>query len=187
MTAPAPALAPAVAPGRGRPVHWDEAEPGRLAADLAGLAEVAPGLVYDAHARTWRGRLPRWPFARPEPAGLALLVPQGLLAEVRPSPAHPLEQPAVYPLDTDVAAWHRLDQRWHVAGDGRLCLSQGPLAWEPEDPLADVVLKAAGWRCELALLRARVVAAMSIDGIVDDPSRDRLFLDAALTDGGWPP
>jgi hypothetical protein len=169
-----------------RVVHWDAAEPDRLAADLVDTAAVAPDLAYDAGVRAWRGRLPRWPFSRPEPAGLAALLPRGMQAEIRTSPAHPLEEPAVYPLDVDVEVWHRLDQRWHVAGDGRLCLAQGPLAWEPEDSLSEVVLKAAGWRCELVLLEAGVVTAMSVNGIVTDPSRDCLFAWAALTDCGWP-
>lgn len=164
------------------PVHWDEAEPSRLAQDTADLLLAAPGLAYAPARREWEGRLPLWPFPRPRPAGLLALLPEGMLVRIATSPAHPLEEPAVYPLDVDIEVRHRLDHHWHVAGDGRLCLTQGPLAWEPEDSISELVLKAAAWRCELILLQAGVIREMSEKGIVSDTSRDHMFAQAALTE-----
>lgn len=164
-----------------RQVHWDEAEPARLAFDLEDLSVAAPALRYDAQQRVWQGRLPLWPFPRPVPPGLLVVLPEGMNARIEPSPAHPLEEPAVFPLDVDVEVRHRLDHRWHISGDGRLCLTRGPLAWEPEDRISELVLKAAAWRCELALLQAGVVTAMSQNGIASDAAHDHLFAYAART------
>lgn len=167
--------------GERRPIHWDEAEPARLALDHDDLAAIAPDLRWNPEKRCWTGRLPRWPFDRPEPAGLVQLLPQGMTVQVRPSPAHPLTEPAIFPIDVDIEVRHRLDHRWHLAGDGRLCLLRTPLDWRPEDRLSELILKAAAWRCKLTLLETEVVTAMTENGIVSDGSRDHLFGYAALS------
>jgi len=162
-------------PGERRPIHWDEAEPARLALDTHDLGTVEPDLRWHPDRRCWTGRLPRWPFERAEPAGLRQLLPLGMCVLVQPSPAHPLAEPAIFPTDVDIEVWHRLDHRWHLSGDGRLCLLRSPLDWQPDDLISELLLKAVAWRCELTLLESGVVPAMTENGIASDASRDHLF------------
>lgn len=163
-------------------LRWWDVEPVRLQHDLDDVAAIAPDLHYQGDGR-WAGQLPRWPFRRPEPSGLRALLPTGLEVLVETAAAHPLVEPAVHPLDVDLEIIRRLDHRWHLGGDGRLCLLQSPLAWRPADRISELLLKAAGWWCELALLQVGVTERMSEAGIVSDASRDHLFGYAAQLAG----
>jgi hypothetical protein len=64
-------------------------------------------------------------------------------------------------------------------GDGSLCLLQDDAAWTGRDSVVDLLLKAAGWRVEYALMRAGVIEAMTLRGIVDDDQLDHLVTPAA--------
>lgn len=55
-----------------------------------------------------------------------------------------------------------------------LCLLQADAAWSGRDSIVDLLLKAAGWRIEYALMRAGLVRAMTVHGIADDDSLDHL-------------
>lgn len=166
---------------------WNEAEPRIEERDLAAVAAFAPGLVYEpptsaepqAFHGGWVGRIPVWPFDRPEPAGLADLVPQGALVRVTYPAAYPMVPPRVYALDPEPTIEQRTQHIWHVAPGGSLCLLQTEADWTPQATPVDLLLKAAGWRIEYALMVAGAVGAMSVNGIVSDGCRDTLISETA--------
>jgi hypothetical protein len=161
-------------------VTWWECEPRRLARDLREVGELFPELMWTSEgAGGWDGRLPRWPFQRPEPDGLHELVGEkGLLVAVRYRHAYPVVEPAVFPLDPVPRLQEYLHTRFHVKGDGSLCLLQDFSTWTGRQSVTDLLVKAAGWRIEYALLRAGVVESMTVNGIVNDDCRDLLVAEA---------
>lgn len=171
------------------PVLWTAAEPGRLVRDRNEIGGFAPEAVYrdpvedpDSRFRHggWSGRLPRWPFERPEPDLLAQLIgPEGLPFELSYSAAHPMVPPTIYPLDPDPTFEERTQTAWHVAPGGSLCLLRSDGDWKPETSVVELLLKAAGWRFEYALMKAGVISAMSVSGIVSDSASDHLVAEAA--------
>jgi len=156
---------------------WWQEDPRRLEREVASMSQVAPELAWSAEAGAWAGRLPVWPFERPEPAGLEELVIEPLQVLVVPSAAHPMIAPAFVPQDVDVPAGAIGFTEWHVAPDQSLCLLQSAAAWRPEGTIADLVPKASGWYIEYLLLRRGSVKAMTINGIVTDPSIDDVIRD----------
>jgi hypothetical protein len=162
------------------PATWWRCEPRRLARDRAEIAELFPDLEWrDVGAGLWVGRLPRWPFSRPEPAGLADLVGDlGLDVAVEYGHAYPMVAPSIHPMDIEVGFLERTDQRWHVMGDSSLCLLQSHAEWDPRGSIVDLLLKAAGWRVEYALMKTGVIEAMTINGIVVDDQIDHLIATA---------
>lgn len=163
---------------------WWECEPARLARDQEEVWADFPDLrwVPDGAGR-WEGTLPRWPFARPEPDGLGELVGElGMPVVLCYGHAYPMVPPSIFPIDPqpDVAEW--TVHRWHVMGDGSLCLLQDDVLWDPRQSVVDLLLKATGWRIEYALVKAGVVDAMSTNGIVTDSSRDDLIACAVADD-----
>jgi hypothetical protein len=166
---------------------WTEAEPGIEARDVAAVGAFAPDIAYTPPMVSvdqifhggWKGRLPLWPFDRPEPAGLTELVPSGVFVRVMYPAAYPMVPPRVYALDPEPSIDERTQQIWHVAPGGSLCLLQTEEDWTPQTTPVDLLLKAAGWRIEYALMKAGVVEVMTTNGIVNDDSRDALIADAA--------
>jgi hypothetical protein len=67
------------------------------------------------------------------------------------------------------------DTIWHVAPGQSLCLFQSEGLWIPEASITDLLLKAAGWRIEYALMHAGAIERMSEHGIVSDASFDALI------------
>lgn len=176
------------------PILWTEAEPARLRRDLEEIARFAPELEYHPPASDgspfphggWLGRLPVWPFERPEPDGLHDLIGQaGADVAVICSAAHPVVPPRVVPGDPEPTLHQQTQNAWHVAPDGSLCLLQSQGAWQPEASVTDLLAKAAGWRIEFALMQAGVIDRMSTRGIVMDASHDHLI--AAAVDAAAPP
>jgi hypothetical protein len=167
-------------------VTWWQCEPRRLARDRAEVAEHFGDLKWlGAGAGGWRGRLPRWPFARPAPVGLVDLIGEsGLLVGVEYGHAYPMVPPLIHPLDPEPDVMERTDHRWHVSGDGSLCLLQDDAAWTGRGSVVDLLLKAAGWRVEYALMKAGVIEAMTERGIVEDDQYDRLIAAAVDAAGG---
>jgi hypothetical protein len=102
---------------------------------------------------------------------------------VRCGQAYPAVPPHIYPLDPEPELVERTQQRWHVNGDGTLCLFQSEAVWNPRATLGDVLLKAAGWRIEYALMKGGFIEAMTISGIVNDPSLDELISHCAVNSG----
>jgi len=171
------------------PIFWTEVEPERLARDLADVAAVAPDMHFQAPGvfggtelhGMWVGQLPVWPLARPVPDGLDALVPTGLECMALYSASHPMIPPQVRPISPEPLLLERSQHKWHVAPAGALCLMQSTGDWDPGDSVADLLVKAAAWRVEYALMKASLIEAMSLSGIVSDPSFDHLIAKAVET------
>ena len=91
---------------------------------------------------------------------------------VRCGQAYPAAPPCIVPLDPAPEIGERTQQRWHVNGDGTLCLFQNEAVWSTRATLVDVLLKAAGWRIEYALIKAGLMESMTDRGIVTDTKLD---------------
>jgi hypothetical protein len=174
--------------GSRAPIFWPDAEPQILERDLAAIPTVAPDLAYQppemvggqvVHHGRWVGRLPVWPFDRPMPERLRELVPEGASVVMWYSAAHPVLPPRITVIDPQPELDERTQHRWHVAPGGSLCLLQTEGDWTPETSPVELLLKAAGWRIEYALMKAGVVESMTTNGIVSDPTRDHLIAEIA--------
>ncbi|GAB2996489.1 hypothetical protein LWP59_18495 [Amycolatopsis acidiphila] len=176
-----------VVAARHKPEMWWECEPRRLERDKGEIAECCSDLKWiPQDAGRWEGRLPLWPFARPEPASLRqLLGKDGMPVIVRYSQAYPMVPPAIYPLSPEPDLIEYTQTRFHVMGDGSLCLLQDDYTWTGRESIVDLLMKAAGWRVEYALVKSGLVNAMTINGIVSDPSRDHLIEQAAQLTSNW--
>jgi hypothetical protein len=168
-------------------ILWTDAEPGIKERDGAAIRAFAPGMEYLHPVATsglvfhggWKGRLPIWPFDRAKPAGLAALLDEGVLVQVSYPAAYPMVPPRIYALDPEPTIEQRTQHIWHVAPGGSLCLLQSEGDWTPQATPVDLLLKAAGWHIEYALMKAGVVDTMTTNGIVNDGSRDTLIAEAA--------
>lgn len=170
-------------------VLWPDAEPAVLRRDRVEISAFAPDLNYQppetvggkvAHHGRWTGRLPVWPFDRPVPDGLWDLVPEGASVVMSYSAAHPVLPPRITVTDPEPELQERTQHRWHVAPGGSLCLLQTEGDWTPETSPVELLMKAAGWRIEYALMKAGILEAMSTNGIVSDHMRDHLIAEAAV-------
>lgn len=167
------------------PVTWWQCEPRRLARDQTEIADRFPGLTWHAPgAGRWTGRLPRWPFVRSEPPELIELIGTGgLPVSVEYGHAYPMVPPRIYPLDPEPSIHERTEHTWHVMGDGSLCLLQEAAAWSGRDSIVGLLLKAAGWRVEYALMKTGMIETMTLCGIVENDQLDHLVA-AAVKAGG---
>jgi hypothetical protein len=159
---------------------WWQCEPKRFASDTAEIAAAFPDLTWRSDGPgDWIGHLPIWPFDRTEPPGLHELIGgKGLEVGVFCGHAYPVVRPAIHPLDPEPLIIERTQHRWHVNGDGSLCLLQNEATWTGRASIVDLLTKAAGWRVEYALMKTGVIEAMSERGIVDDASFDHLVREA---------
>lgn len=164
--------------------EWWHHEPGRLAEDRRQLQSRFPALTWStAENGLWIGDLPMWPFDRDPPQDLDLLLGgRGLQAIVRCGQAYPAAPPSVIPLEPEPEIEERTQQRWHVNGNGSLCLFQNEAVWNTRGTLVDVLLKAAGWRIEYALMKTGLIDTMTINGIVTDPALDDTIAKIGLQD-----
>ncbi|EDY55718.1 MULTISPECIES: hypothetical protein [Streptomyces] len=169
-TAPTPA-------GTAPNYSWWASEPRRLHRDREEIAAHFPGLAWSEEgAGSWEGTLPRWPFDRPEPAHLTSWIgEEGLRLRVEYSQAYPMVAPRLVPLDPLPKPYEWTQTRWHVNGDATLCLLREAALWTGRDSIVDLLLKAAGWRVEYALMKHNKIERMSDNGIVDDDRFDRLL------------
>lgn len=158
-------------------VPWWEAEPSRLRRDRAEVIAAFPEVTFIEEGQGgWRGRLPLWPFERPAPAGLeALTLSKGLTFELRYGAAYPVVYPWIFPLDPEPEPMELTQTRWHVLGNGALCLFQTQQDWDPASSVVDLLRRAAGWRIEYALLRSGALQSMTLAGIVRDSALDELI------------
>ena len=163
------------------PINWWDAEPARFARDQDEVAARFPRLTWTkSGAGSWEGRLPMWPFERPEPPGLSrILGDVGMEVIIVYRQAYPIVPPRLYPVDPRPEPVERTQHRWHVNGDGSLCQFQSETVWDPRDSICDLILKAAGWRVEYALMKAGALEQMTLHGIVDDSSLDNLVTAAS--------
>lgn len=145
----------------------------RLDADTRAIEQVFPelGPIAGGPGRGWSGRLPVWPFERSAPArfrddvkGLEMLL---LFPE-----SYPMAMPDIHPIDPEPEFAEWTQHRWHVNGDGSLCMVQEQRTWTGRQSVVDLLLKAASWRLEYGLVRAGLVDSMSENGIVSDARRD---------------
>lgn len=162
------------------PTTWWECEPRRRGRDLREVGERFPELAWVSEgAGGWFGRLPVWPFDRPEPPGLDELTSgNGLVVRLEYGHAYPAAVPAIFPVEPEPGFEARTEQRWHVLGDGSLCLIRDPSQWSGRESVVELLLKAAGWRIEHALMTTGVLMSMSLNGIVTDSGYDHLIVGA---------
>ncbi|WP_405945430.1 hypothetical protein OG588_49360 [Streptomyces prunicolor] len=159
------------------PTTWWACEPRRLRRDHEEITAQFSGLVWnDDGAGSWEGRLPRWPFDRPEPEHLtAWIGDEGLLLRLEYSQAYPMVAPRLVPVDPLPEPYEWTQTRWHVNGDAALCLLREDTLWTGRDSVVDLLLKAAGWRVEYALMKRSVIERMTDNGIVDDDRFDHFL------------
>lgn len=170
---------------RARAETWWQREPELLERERAAMSVLAPELTWHAEgAGSWQGRAPLWPFERPTPQGLGLVLGgRRLHLHLAYGHAFPVAPPALWPLDPQPEPAQRLDHSWHVNGDGSLCLLQSAAAWSGREPAAELVAKASGWFIEYVLLSRGQIEAMTSTGISTDDSLDALISRAAAERG----
>jgi hypothetical protein len=159
---------------------WTVAEVGRVEYEKESMAARAPDmrwveeLIYHGRrAVGWRGSAPDWAADRGKPTGVdALLAGRRLELLLFYPEAFPMVPPALVPLDPEVPMGRRTLSRWHVLGDGSLCLIQAAEDWQPEHTAADLVRKASGWFIEYLLLEAGRIDRMTERGLFEDTSLD---------------
>jgi hypothetical protein len=108
-----------------------------------------------------------------------LLQGRGLTVQLSYGAAYPIVSPYVLPMDPQPLFEELTQTRWHVLGNGALCLFQTQADWDPRSSVIDLLLKSAGWRIEYGLLKAGVRSDMTMAGIVRDDSLDGLLVEAA--------
>ncbi|MYW69030.1 hypothetical protein GTY65_33885 [Streptomyces sp. SID8379] len=167
------------------PIAWWECEPRRLHRDQEEITTRFPDLAWKQdEAGTWEGRLPRWPFDRPEPAHLTDWTSgEGLLLRMECHQAYPMVAPRIIPLDPRPQPFEWTQHRWHVNGDASLCLLREAAAWTGRESAVDLLLKAAGWRIEYALMKHNMIDEMTANGIVSDDRLDHLLAGPPAPDG----
>lgn len=142
------------------------------------MAPVAPHLAWTG--THWAGTLPLWPMERPEPLSLRNYVgSRRFNVEVHYYDSFPMIAPRFVPTDPEPPLSVRTMSRWHVLGDGALCLFQNFTDWDPHCTAADLIPKAAGWFLEYLLLEDGHIDAMTDTGIASSPRLDGLFSAAA--------
>lgn len=168
------------------PINWWDAEPARFARDRDEVVARFPELTWTpSGAGGWVGRLPIWPLERPEPHGLSrLLGGAGLEVVIAYRQAYPMVPPRIYPVDPRPEPVECTQHRWHVNADGSLCQFQTDTAWNPRDSICDLILKAAAWRVEYALIKAGALEQMTLHGIVSDPVLDNLITEGSKNPEG---
>ena len=165
------------------PESWVDSEPGIVEREKAAMAEHAPEMAWREDlvwmerrvAYGWAGRAPSWAADRPKPAGVdELLADRRLELVVIYPEAFPSVPASLFPTDPDVPLDRRTLSRWHVNGDGSLCLMQAASDWQPTDTAAALVRKATGWLIEYLLVDAGQTERMTERGIFEDTSLDEI-------------
>lgn len=176
------------------PVSWCDAEPARFQRDQAEIEALFQDLTFVPPGGSradlllqhggWSGVLPIWPFERPQPSGVNGLVGGTGLEFVLEYPAaYPMIAPTIQPLSPEPEIGERTQATWHVLPAGGLCLLRSTGGWIPEASITELLLKAAGWRIEYALMKGGAIEKMSESGIVSDDSFDHLLLAPTAEDG----
>lgn len=166
---------------------WIEAEPGLLEREQAEMARHAPEMSWREDLEYlmrpvvgWVGKAPAWGAERAKPAGVdELLAGRQLELAIFYPEGFPIAPPTLLPLDPEVPIERRTQHRWHVNGDGTLCLIQRADDWQPTETAADLVRKASGWFIEYLLVEGGHREAMTEHGIFEDTVVDEVL--ASLT------
>ncbi len=165
-------------------ISWVEADAARAKREQAEMQRWAPDMRWRSDltwpdgrvGAGWEGLAPAWGGDRPEPLGVGnLLDGRRLRLTVVCPEAFPVVAPDLYPLDPDVPIERRTQHKWHVNGDGSLCLMQAADDWQPENSAADLVRKAAGWHIEYRLVDAGELDRMTERGIYVSDEIDALL------------
>lgn len=155
-------------------IRWFEDEPARLEREIDAMKPVAPDLAWNG--TYWSGELPLWPMERPEPLGLRDYVgSRRFEVEVHYFESFPMVAPRFVPVDPTPPLMARTMNKWHVLGDGGLCLFQNFTDWDPHWTAADVVPKAAGWFLEYLLMEDGHIETMSDTGLASNAELDGLI------------
>lgn len=160
---------------------WTEAEPGLVESEKEAMSVVAPEMIwkdelvyFQRPVVGWQGTVPDWTAERPKPDGVdRLLDGRRLQLLVLYPEAFPMVPPALVPVQPEIPIAHRTMNKWHVMGDGSLCLIQAAEDWQPENTAADLIRKAAGWFIEYLLLDAGRIEQMTQRGIYEDDCFDK--------------
>ena len=148
------------------------------------MQAIAPKLVWDpdvacdatGHGGGWIGTAPAWPLDRTAPAELDPFLDDAKLLVVVACPeAYPAASPRVYPVDPAPEITVRTQHRWHINGDGSICLWQNAYDWWPATLAAHIIPKVSGWFLEYLLLTRGHVAAMTTNGIAHNDEFDHLL------------
>lgn len=142
------------------------------------MSARAPAMAWrgDLAAGGWQGLAPTWAAERPAPAGLErFLAGRRLRLSVAYREGFPMVPPHLYPLDPEPGFEARTDHRWHVEGNGGLCLMQNTADWHPSETAADLVAKSAGWFVEYLLMKEGRIDQMTEQGLAGDASLDELI------------
>jgi len=165
-------------------ISWWEAEPDVAAREKDAMARHAPDmqwaedLVWRGGRRTvgWRGKAPSWGADRPKPLGVDELLAERRLDLLVVYPeAFPVIPASLFSLDPDPPMNRRTLHRWHINGDGSLCLMQSAEDWHLTDTAADLVRKASGWFIEYLLVEAGKLEAMTESGIFEATIADSVI------------
>lgn len=153
---------------------WLEAEPARLDAERAAMEHACPDMRWADELRWpngrvgagWEGHAPEWGGERAQPSGVERLLDgrRLRLCAIYPE-GFPMVPPELYPIDPEVPMDRRTQHRWHVNGDGSICLMQAAEDWLPTDTAADLVLKASGWFIEYLLVEDNDLDHMTERGV----------------------
>ena len=121
----------------------------------------------------FEGLAPLWPIPRPEPAGLLRLTEgRRLRLRVDFRAGAPAQPPRLVALDPAPSVETRMQERFHVNGDGSICLIMHPSDWSSDHTAADLVEKASGWFIEYLAVERGLIEEMSAAGLFEDDSLD---------------
>jgi hypothetical protein len=164
------------------PISWLEAEPGRVEVEKEVMADRAPQMVWFEGLGRGLGRggfeglAPLWPMPRRRPSGLERLTGGAQLRlRVEYRQGFPAQPPRLVPLSPAPGVERRMQERFHVNGDGSICLILHPSDWSSDNHAADLVEKASGWFVEYLAVECGLIQEMSREGIFNDD-----YLDARL-------
>ena len=165
-------------------ISWVVAEPEALKREKAEMERWAPALQWredliwrqGRRAYGWVGLAPEWAADRPKPPGVEELIDgRALQLEVVYPEAFPAAPPELFPIEPSVPLDRRTLGRWHINGDGSLCLMQRADDWQIDDTAAALVRKASGWFIEYLLLEGGAIEKMTESGIFSDTDLDPIL------------
>jgi hypothetical protein len=158
-------------------ITWWQEDPVRLRSELADMYAWAPDLFWRQEGSGgWTGRVPLWPFDRPQPKGVTVLVdgrPFEVIIKCRP--AHPMVVPFVWPRNVEPSIDELGWTKWHLLPNGSLCLLQGNADWNPSAHAAELIEKMSSWYIEYHLVKFGYIDSMTEYGIARDNSLDGIL------------
>jgi hypothetical protein len=164
-------------------ISWLDAEPVRHTVECDAMAACPDMRWRDEicwpNGRTgagWEGLAPAWGGERPQPPGIdQLLDGRRLRLRVIYPEGFPMVPPDLYPVEPSVPMERRTLHRWHLNGDGSLCLMQSAEDWRPTNTAVDLVLKASGWFIEYLLVENSDLEHMTDRGVGSSDEIDALL------------